>query len=311
MDEGGLVHAPLSNADHHVPDAGALVQRVAAAYAALPGVVAVALGGSRVDAEPDARSDIDLYVFAEPPPSLADRASVAAAGIGVELDNRFWETEDGWTDAATGLDVDVIFRSPSWTEGELDRVLVRHQASTGYSTCVWHNVRHARPLADPTGWFGRLQAIANQPYPEPLRRAIIAKNHPILRDARNAYRKQIAVALARGDAVSVNHRVAALLASYFDVLFAVNRQTHPGEKRLVALAEARCPMRPPEMREQIATLLAAAASNPADDALLKELDGLAAGLDAVLVRDEPRSVTPPTAAGQHATANDSCVRRRS
>jgi hypothetical protein len=29
--------------------------------------------------------------------------------------------------------------------------------------------------------------------------------------------------------VSLNHRTAALLASYFDVLFALNRVHHPGD----------------------------------------------------------------------------------
>jgi hypothetical protein len=289
MSEGGLRHVPARDAGRDVTDAVAVARRVAAAYAVLPGVVAVALGGSRGggtdDARVDARSDVDLYVFAETPPSLADRAAVAAGGTDVEIDNRFWETEDGWTDVATGLALDVIFRSPSWTEGKLDRVLVRHEAGTRYSTCLWHNVRHAQPLADPSGWFGRLQASAARPYPEPLRRAIIAKNHPILRDARNAYRTQIAVALARGDGVSVNHRVAALLASYFDVVFALNHQTHPGEKRLVDLAENLCPLRPLQMRDAVAAVLAATASTSKSGDLLRRLDALVDGLDATLRTD--------------------------
>jgi len=42
------------------------------------------------------------------------------------------------------------------------------------------------------------------------------------------------LALNRGDAVSVQHRVTALLASFFDVWFALERQPHPGEKRLLS-----------------------------------------------------------------------------
>jgi hypothetical protein len=56
--------------------------------------------------------------------------------------------------------------------------------------------------------------------------------------------------------VSLNHRATALLASYFDVLFALNRQPHPGEKRLVRFAELLCTKRPTEFAVKIAELLA-------------------------------------------------------
>jgi len=135
----------------------------------LPGVVAVAAGGSRAADVADADSDVDLYVYAPEPPPLEARARVAAAfSPAAEIGNDAWEPGDEWVDARSGVTVDVIYRTPAWIEEQLDRVLVRHQASLGYSTCLWHNVLRARPLVDPDGWYARLRASADRPYPEPL-----------------------------------------------------------------------------------------------------------------------------------------------
>jgi hypothetical protein len=257
----------------------------AAGLAALPGVIAVALGGSRAGALASPDSDVDLYVYAAEPPDVSARAAVAAGlgAVDVEIDNRFWETEDDWADGATGLGVEVIYRSPDWIAGELDRVLVRHEASVGYSTALWHSVRVSEALADPTGWYGRLRERAIVPYPEPLRRAVVAQNHPILRDRRAAFRHQIEVSHARGDWVAVNHRVAALLASFFDVLFALNRTTHPGEKRLLAHAAVSCPWRPADLERSVTGLLAATAPGaPAANGLSGWIDALLDPLDALL-----------------------------
>jgi hypothetical protein len=136
--------------------------------------------------------------------------------------------------------------------------LVRHEARTGYSTAFWANVLASRPLVDTTGWFARLKRRAQQPYPEQLRHAIIALNLPLLRQAQSAYGRQLEKAVARRDLVSVNHRVAALLASYFDILFALNRIPHPGEKRLIDAASERCRLLPPSMRQHLDALLRAA-----------------------------------------------------
>jgi len=79
-----------------------------------------------------------------------------------------------------------------------------------------------------------LQQKARTPYPEALRRAIVAKNWPILRRNQSSYRHQIEIALKRDDVFSVQHRVTALLASFFDLWFALERTPHPGEKRLLS-----------------------------------------------------------------------------
>lgn len=252
-----------------------LARVTAAHYAALPVVTAVVLAGSLAAGVADDESDIDLYVYSTEALSLRDRRRIALeAADRADVDNQFWEPGDEWIDRQTGVKIDVTFRHPAWIEEQLDRVLVQHQASTGYSTCFWYNVLHSQALFDRDGWYARLQERAGQPYPEPLRQAVVAKNYSLLRQKLSAYAHQLEHAVDRGDRVSVNHRVAALLASYFDILFALNRLPHPGEKRLVRLVEDRCPLRPPRMREDVERLLRAedAGALAAVDALVDELD---------------------------------------
>ena len=260
-----------------------LARVVAASYGKLPEVQAVSLGGSLASGVADPGSDIDLYVYTREAISLTDRARIANAGARyVEVDNRFWEPGDEWIDAETGIHVDVMFRAVAWIEEQLTRVIQKHEASIGYSTCLWHNVVSSAVLHDRGRWYEALQKRARQPYPEALRRAIVAKNHPILRETASSYRYQLARAVARGDWVSTNHRVAAILASYFDLLFAINRELHPGEKRLADLAAATCTKIPAGMREQVEGLVAAVA---AGELVLERADALIEGLDALLVAE--------------------------
>jgi hypothetical protein len=262
--------------------AGALARRLAERYGSLTTVEAVAVGGSRAAGDgrvSDGGSDLDLYVYARGEVPASFRASIAReGGQKVQLDNRFFEPGDEWVDQATGVHVDVMFRTPAWIKEQLDRVLVRHEASIGYSTCVWHNVREAIPLHDRAGFYAALAARARAPYPEPLRRAVVARNLPLLRRTLSSFLRQLERALVRGDAVAVNHRAAAFLASAFDALFAMNRVLHPGEKRLVAYAEASCALLPPDFRD-LAVGVARGGSDvvaPAD-ALARGLEELAAG----------------------------------
>jgi hypothetical protein len=92
----------------------------------------------------------------------------------------------------------------------------------------------------------------------------------------SCYLVQIKAAIARGDLVSLNHRTAVWIASYTDVLFAVNRRYHPGEKRLLTYL-ADLPSLPQNAVDDISKLctLAASLSSPIVehiDAMLKRLD---------------------------------------
>jgi predicted nucleotidyltransferase len=261
-----------------------VARRVAAQVSQLPGVIAIALAGSSAADVADERSDVDLDVYASEPIALEQRAALAAeladSATPVEIGNDYWEAGDEWTERDSGITLDILYRTPQWIEDQLDRVLVRYVASLGYTTCFWHGVRISHPLYDPTGWYAQLQDRARIPYPEPLRRAILTKNYPVLRQVRSSYAHQIASAVARHDTVCLNHRVAALLASYFDVLFALNRVLHPGEKRLVEYAEVACAQRPERMADDVVALIQAlgagdqAAVSQRVTALLNRLDTL-------------------------------------
>jgi hypothetical protein len=230
---------------------------IAAAFGALPQVEAVASAGSRTLGMGDHASDLDLYIYLCGEIPLARRTEIATArAVWAEVDNNHaGEAGDEWVEAGSGLGVDIVFRRTDWMQEQLERVLRRHQASLGYSTCLWHNIRTSHALHDPGGWLAALQRFADQPYPEPLRKAIVDKNHPILRRNLSSYTHQIERAASRGDRVSINHRVTAFLASYFDILFALNRQPHPGEKRLLTFARERCDKKPEGMESGIGALL--------------------------------------------------------
>ena len=255
-----------------------LAHRIAERYSALPEVEAVALGGSLATERAEAGSDIDLYVFSHHPlPLESRRKAVGDEATRLELNNDFFGPGDEWVEA--GVHVDVMLWSVEEMRERLEHPLINFQASMGYSTAFWHTVRASTLLFDRNGWYAALQRTAQGPYPEALRRAVVAKNHAFLRGALSSYAGQLEKALARDDIVSVNHRLAALLASYFDILFAVNRLPHPGEKRLLEWA-SRCVLRPEGMRESVEGVLNA---SPKD--LTKRVHAMLDNLD-VLLRDE-------------------------
>lgn len=147
----------------------------------------------------------------------------------------------------------------------------------------WHTIRHSTALGDRRAWIQGIQQRGNESYPESLRQNIVALNHPVLRAVISSYFAQVEKAIAWGDLVSVQHRVAALLASYFDVIFAVNREMHPGEKRMSTLAARRCSRLPLRMERDVHDVLSATAE--ADGSVLKLLSVILDRLDAFLLEE--------------------------
>ena len=104
----------------------------------------------------------------------------------------------------------------------------------GYTTAYCFSLANGYILYDARGWLSSVQARLREPFPEQLTRSIIAKNRPVLGGGmQSCYLVQMKAAIARNDLISLNHRTTVWIASYADILFAVNRRYHPGEKRLL------------------------------------------------------------------------------
>ena len=127
-----------------------------------------------------------------------------------------------------------------------------------------------------------MQMLCRQDYPQALQRNIIAHNHPVLRTIMPSYLHQIESAVRRNDIVSINHRLAALLASYFDIVFACNRILHPGEKRIIATIKKECSLVPESLEEDVNAVIKASATGDVEIIVL--LHRLLNHLDALLVK---------------------------
>ena len=231
-----------------------MVDPLFAELSALPQVEAIALGGSRAGVHFDEKRDYDVYLYCTGPvPEEVRREILSRYCSYMEIGNHFWEYEDNCT-LNDGIDIDILYRNlEDFTRDVADVVEACH-GRNGYTTCMWHNLRTCKILYDENGHLAAAKQRFDVPYPEALRQDILTRNWKLLRAAMPAYELQIQKAVKRGDLVSVNHRVSAFLESYFDLLFALNRQTHPGEKRLVKLCRESCSLLPENFEENLNVL---------------------------------------------------------
>lgn len=228
----------------------------------LPQVEAVALGGSRAGEQYDENSDYDLYVYYNELPNESVREKILADVCSyMEIGNQFWELEDDCV-LRNGIPIDILYRFLPDFVRDVASVVEEHWAHNGYTTCMWHNLMHSKILFDRNGALLAAQERFSVPYPEALRDHILQNNLRLLTSNLPSYDTQIKKAVSRWDLVSVNHRTAAFLESYFDILFALNRMTHPGEKRMVSYLKEQASVLPPDFEETLNDLFSNLFTNP-------------------------------------------------
>lgn len=249
-------------------------------FAALNEIKAIALGGSRATDNYDAQSDYDLYLYCDGIPSEAVRTEILNRYCSyIELNNQYWETEDDCT-LNNGIDIDILYRDMQDFGEGIARVVEQYQASNGYTTCMWHNLNTCKILYDETGELAALKKRFAVPYPDRLRAEIIGRNRKLLSGYLPSYEGQILKASKRHDLVAVNHRTAAFLESYFDIIFALNRMTHPGEKRMIEIAIRDATILPADFEKNIDALFESLYGN--SETVAKLLRSIIDHLDDVL-----------------------------
>lgn len=221
-------------------------------YSKFKEVEAIALGGSSVVKNDDISSDYDIYIYCEKEPPVAARKELAEKySDNPEIDNHYFETGDVFYMRETGKPVDVMYRTLEGIKANIDWVWINCNASLGYTTCFVDNVNKSKILYDRNGKFRTIQELTETPYPEKLAKNIICKNFLYLKDVMFSYYDQLESAVMRNDFVSVNHRISAFLASYFDIIFALNRVLNPGEKKLVEFAIKNCKILPKDFEKDV------------------------------------------------------------
>jgi hypothetical protein len=240
-----------------------ILQRIAAAGAALPGFEAMSLGGSAGAGLDDAQSDLDIHVYWRPPLATPEQRAAQLAGCAdpgsIELEVRFWGLEDHLR--VGGRDVELIYVHLEDLRAEVDRAYAEGLGAEGFATAQLYYVANGRPFYDPKAELAALRARLAT-YPEPTRRRLLESHPALLR----AYLRHLRVAQSRGDLLFAQHRRYTIQMVFFNALFALNRLYHPGEKRLLIHAQ-RCAVQPPDLAARwnhIARL-------PADDGALADV----------------------------------------
>jgi len=226
----------------------------------------VALGGSHTKGTADAHSDVDVYLFADAFVPASRRVEQVASRLGSGAGAVSWGADEPFVEGGTDFSVDGVrvecwLRSARQVESTLaacveGRVRREHKAWTAmgfFDHVVLGDVHAMRIVDDPWGMLARWKARV-APYPEPLRDAILGRFM-----AEAAFwpgNPHYLGAVERADLIYTSAIVQQVLHALVQVVFALNREYFPGEKKLADALE-KLPIAPPKFAERVEDLLCA------------------------------------------------------
>ncbi len=262
-----------------------LLDRVTPVLAAVPGVVAVVLGGSRASGAAHSGSDYDLGLYFRRDAGL-DVGSLLEAVKGLVDDPGAaavtevggwgpWIVGGGWLTIA-GKKADLLYRPIESVETVIrncrdGRISMDYQPGHphGFCSAIWMGeVALCRPLRDPHGLVAGLKTMTD-PYPDKLREALIRRfQREALFSIENAE-----TAVPRGDQAYIAGCAFRSLSCVAQALFALNRRYLINEKGALEAA-ARLPLTVAGLSERSASVWRAAGLGTFDAALaeLRSID---------------------------------------
>ena len=216
---------------------------------------AIVLSGSKTSLINDEMSDYDIYIYSKEKVNIETRKRFAEKYASYyELGNDYFEYGDELI--INDICFDFMYRDLSFAENEIKYIWRECNSKIGYTTAFLYNIKNSKIIYDKDSKFKNLQNELNKEYPDKLKENIINKNLAVMKDKKCAsFFEQIEKAIKRKDIVSVNHRVSAILSSYFDVLFALNKELHPGEKKLIKYSYKLCKSLPKNFETDITNII--------------------------------------------------------
>lgn len=247
-------------------------------------VDAVVLSGSKISVINDEMSDYDIYVYSKSRVDIDIRKSFAEKYASYsEIGNEYFEHGDELVLKDSGICLDFMYRDLSWIEGEINWVWKGCNAKIGYTTAFLYNIKHSEILYDKNGEFKKLQDELNTEYPQKLKDNIIEKNYQVMYGKKMAsFYDQLKNAVKRNDVVSINHRVSAILSSYFDILFALNKQLHVGEKKLVEYVLQLCDKIPCNFENDVKSIVSFNAFDIKSENILEKVKNLIENISKIM-----------------------------
>ena len=259
-----------------------MIKKIIDEFKQLNEVDSVLLGGSRATNNYDDNSDYDFYVYLKKElPESKRREILEKYASYMEYSNHFWELEDDGV-LNNGIEVEFIYRTIDDLDKSLENLCFKGNVNHGYSTCFLDNLLKSKILFDKGNKITKLRKKYKDSFSEDLKDRIILYNFPIINDLMPSLYFQIEKAIKRSDIHSIIHRVSAFFDIFYDVLYAINEETHPGEKRLLELG-LKLSKKPKDMKEDIQAVFSNIFLN--NEEMLRKLDEISCKLHMLLVEE--------------------------